>query len=259
MWALLIILSLLVVGIGMTVWLTLPQAGEREEREDMDGLKAEAAEEEARKAEEEEARKAEEEEARALADEEARALAEAPSPADALTESSVIPTVLIRDPLRVNDVSDANRLLTTLTLPRFYALSYEMYVHGTTPRWGEIVRFNNTNSTSHNFPRPIAHFLRPGETKMHAKAATNGDRNRGPDTRALPLEQWTRVRIDILPSDSVDHVYRISLNGETVHEESSSVPNLHGLMWVWVGGDSNNGAHQPANVTVKNMILQPHA
>jgi hypothetical protein len=76
--------------------------------------------------------------------------------------------------------------------------------------------------------------------------------------RAEPREQWTRVRIDILPSDSVDHVYRISLNGETVHEESSSVPNMHGSMWVWVGGDSNNGAYQPANVTVENMILQPH-
>lgn len=171
-------------------------------------------------------------------------------------ERSGAQTVLIRDAVRVNGVPSDRQLLTVLELPKFYTFSYEVYVHGTTSNWGQIVRFNDTAGASQNYPRPIAHWLTRRGTRIHAKAATVRDSNRGPDTRSLPQGQWTQVRIDILPSDSADHVYRISLNGQMVHEQNTRESNIYGQMRVWLGGDTGGRYHR-ANVSVRNMVLRP--
>jgi len=174
-----------------------------------------------------------------------------PSEAVALLPSSV----------RVDRVPLGRELLTTLVLPKFFTFSYEVYVHGTTGGWGQIVRFNPVQDPRHNYPRPIAHWLTPGETRLHAKAATENNKNRGPDTPNLPTGEWTRVRVDITPSssssDNADHVYRVSLNGRAVHESASNDPGLHGRMWVWLGG-TTDGKYDRAKATVRNMVLRPY-
>jgi hypothetical protein len=131
-------------------------------------------------------------------------------------------------------------------------------VHALAPQWAQIVRFNPSSDPAHNYPRPLAHWLTPGDTRVHAKAATREDANRGPDTPPLTLGQWATVAVAIMPSyvPGFDHAYNVYVNDRLVHEERDASPNLYGKMWLWIGGDTGS-RYQRANATVRNMVLTP--
>lgn len=167
-------------------------------------------------------------------------------------------TIVDLGPTKLRDVATRDQMVGEFVLPKYYIFSYEIYIHGTVRNWGQIVRFNNTESASQNYPRPIAHWLTRRNTRIHAKASTTQSRNRGPNTGALSRNAWKRVEVQILPAfrHGRDHAYRIYIDGNLDHASESSHANLHGKMWVWIGANTG-GRYTPANATVRNMMFRP--
>ena len=135
-----------------------------------------------------------------------------------------------------------------------WSLEFEIIALGDQgPNWSNIIHVTNGENYGSPGNRYPAVFVNKGRQQLSINSYVNGNDNYGyTNPNDISREEWTKIIIEQIERDS-KIIYRIEINGETVHEVENTTPTEFRDMTLYAA-DPWHG--QQANANLRHLIYR---
>ncbi|XP_065671364.1 uncharacterized protein LOC136089327 isoform X2 [Hydra vulgaris] len=141
------------------------------------------------------------------------------------------------------------KLLGTLTIPKEYEVSFEIYLNSTLSTYTNLIHITNGVNCCKLGSRISTVFFYNDIAEIDAPVNNNG--NYYFYTKSFTLQKWTRVRIKQYLSAG-NYIYTVEIDGDTVHLVENSNPQVFQNVKLFV----SNLWHEALPGYIRNLIVQ---